>query len=154
MDGGMTCPHPPTRPLVVKTTKCATRQPKATYAGLRFIRWLADSTMNGVVRIADNATPINGKLTHAVRVWRQAGMAEATPQRACTVSRIRQQSLGGLVVTGHQLARWRAMADQWTLDLDGCDRRVMACRPAVDAPHGNLTGGRMGLALDPAEHQA
>ena len=52
----------------LKTTKSATRQPKATYAGLRSIRRLEDSTMNSAVRIADNATPINGTLTHTVRV--------------------------------------------------------------------------------------
>ena len=54
---------------------------------------------------------------------------------------------------GH-LARWRRVPDQGTLDLNRRGRRVMACRRAVDAPHGNLTGGRMGLALNPAEHQA
>src|SRR6184192_796228 len=38
---------------------------------------------------------------------------------------------------GH-LARWRGVPDQGTLDWNRRGRRVMACRRAVDAPHGDL----------------
>ena len=46
------------------------------------------------------------------------------------------------------------MPDRDTLDLNGCGGRIMACRRTVDASHGDFTHRWMGVALDPAEHQA